>query len=87
MNEIISQDWYKGKDESKIITVNESSTKESESECVHQNINKLKDAKNEAEHEETLVTDNPVVKETICFNIFECGRNILNKIDATSKRA
>ena len=75
------------KSKSKSVNADESSTKESESECVHQNINKLKDAKNEAEHEETLVTDNPVVKETICFNIFECGNNLLNKLDATYERS
>ena len=39
------------KDKSKFIIVDESSTGESESECVHKNINKEKDAKNEAYHE------------------------------------
>ena len=45
------------------------------------------DAKNEAEHEEPMVTDDPVVKYTIYFNIFECGKNILNKLDAPCGRA
>ena len=34
-----------------------------------------------------MVTDNPVVKEPIYFNLFECGKNISNIIDATCKRA
>ena len=34
-----------------------------------------------------MVTDDPVVKEPIYFNIFECGKNILNQIDATCERA
>ena len=46
-----------------------------------------KDAKNEAEHEEIVVTDNSVLKETGYFNRFECGKNLLNKLDATCERA
>ena len=34
-----------------------------------------------------MVTDNPVIKEPSYFNIFECGKTILNKLDATFKRA
>ena len=45
------------KDESKGIIVDECSTEEDESEWVHRNINKQKDAKNEAEYEESSVTD------------------------------
>ena len=41
------------------------------------NINKKKDAKNEAEYEESSVID-----EVLNYlNIFECGRNILNRLD------
>ena len=50
-------------EESKIIIANESSTEERKLEWVHKSVNKEKDAKNEAEHEETLVTDDPVVKD------------------------
>ena len=50
------------------------STEEDESECVHQNINKQKDANNEADYEEYSVT----TEVPGYFNIFECGRNILN---------
>ena len=28
-------------------------------------------------------TDNPVINELRYFNLFECGKNFLNKIDAT----
>ena len=60
---------------------------ESESECAHQSVNKEKYANNEAEYEEPTVTDDPVVKETRYFNIFECTRNILNNIEATCEQA
>ena len=43
--------------------------------------------KNEVDHEEPTVTNYPVVKEPSYFNIFEYGKNILNKFDATCKRA
>ena len=73
------------KDESNIIIINESSTEESESECVHKNINREKDANNEAEYEEPTFTYDPVVKEPRYFNIFECGNNILNRLDTMYK--
>ena len=75
------------KDESKTIIVDESSTEKSESECVHKIINKGIDAKNEAAREEPMVTDDPFFKEPIYFNIFNCGKNLLNNIDATCKQA
>ena len=43
----------------------------------------IKDANNEAEHEELSSMDNSFVKDPEYFNIFECVNNILNKIDAT----
>ena len=48
MEKTLSRVCSKDEDESKIIIFDESSTEESESECVHKNINKVKDAKNEA---------------------------------------
>ena len=42
----------------------------SESECVHKNINKEKDSKKKAEHEEPTVTDDTVFKKTGNLNIF-----------------
>ena len=52
-----------------------------------QNHNKEKDANNEAEHEEPRVKDDQVVKYLIYFNIFECGKNLLNKLDASCERS
>ena len=70
-------------DESKGITVKECSIQEDESECVHKNINKQIDAKNEAEYEEYSVT-----REFLSyFILFEYGRNILNRLKVTYKRA
>ena len=43
--------------ESKSIIIDESSIDESESKCVHKDINKEKEAKNEAEDEEPMVPD------------------------------
>ena len=37
----------------------------------------------EIEHEEPLVTDNPVINGPIYFNLFECGKNILSRLDST----
>ena len=87
MDKNLSQDCSTDEDESKSIIVDEISTEEIESECAHKSANKEKYAKNDVDHEEPSVTDNPVVKETRYFNIFECGRNLLKKIDVTCKRA
>ena len=46
-----------------------------------------KNAINETENDEPLVTDNPVIKEPIYFKLFECGKDILNRLDATCERA
>ena len=56
---------------------------EDESECVHKNINKQKETKNETEYEESSVT----YEVPSYFNTFECGRNILNRIDMTYELA
>ena len=48
-----------------------------------QNINKEKDAINEAEYEEPLVT----YEEQIFLNIFKCGKNILNRLEVTYEQA
>ena len=83
----LSQVCSTDEDKLKIIIAGEISTEESESECSHKSINKEKDAKNEEDNEEPTVTDNPVVKEPGYFNIFACGNNLLNKIDATYEQA
>ena len=54
---------------------------ESESECVHKNINKEKGAKNKAEYKKNSVTYDPVFNKPSYFNVFECGKNLLNKFD------
>ena len=82
MDETLLQVFSTDEDESKRIIVDESSMEESESECVYKIVNKEKDAKNEADHEEPTVTDVPFVKEPGYFNIFKFGKNILKKIDA-----
>ena len=41
----------------------------------------------ETEHEENLVTDNPVINEPSYLNLFECGKNILNRLDTSCERA
>ena len=87
MDETLSQVCYTDRDVSKGIIVDESSTEERESECVHTNINKEKYAKNEAEYEEPSVTFDPVVKELSYFKISECGNNQLKRIDVTYERA
>ena len=56
---------------------------EDELKCIHKNINKQKDAKNETEYEESSVTDE-VPK---CFKILKCGSNILDRLDVTYERA
>ena len=48
---------------------------------------KRKDTIDGTEHEEPLVTDNPVIKEPSYFNPFKCGKNILNMIGAKYKLA
>ena len=60
---------------------------ESRPESFHKIINKEKYSIYEIEHEEPLVTDNPVIKEPSYFKLFECGKNLLNRLDATCERA
>ena len=79
----LSQIYSTDEDESKLILVDKCSTNKHESECVHKNINKKMDAENEAEYEESSVT----YEVLRYFNIFECGRNTLNRLDMTYKQA
>ena len=83
MDENLLQACSTDKGESEGIIIDVSSTEESESESVHKSINKEKYEIDEKENEETLVKYNPFVKETSYFNLFECGKNILNRLDAT----
>ena len=54
---------------------------------IPQNHTQRKDAKNESEHEELTVTVDQFFRETIYFNMFECGKNLLNKLDAMFEQA
>ena len=68
---------------------NEISREESKSEIIHEriNTNKEKYVIDKTEHGEPLVTDNPVINDPRYFHLFECGKNILNRIDSMCKRA
>ena len=46
-----------------------------------------KNAKNEAEYEKPSVIYYPVVKEPSFFTIFECGKNILNRLQVMYEQA
>ena len=41
----------------------------------------------ETEHEEPLVTDNPVINGQIYFNLFQYGKDLLNSLDVTCEQA
>ena len=77
VDENVSQICSTEKDELKGIIVDKCSTEEEKQECVHININKQKDAKNEEEYEEYSVTD----EVPSYFNIYKCGKNPLNRLD------
>ena len=75
--------------ESESVAVDESSKDERKPKSVHKSINTSKEkyAIDEKEHEGNLVTDNPVITDPGYFNLFECGKNLLNRLDTTSERA
>ena len=72
VNKNLLQSCSTDKDESKCIIVNEWYREEEKSEFV---TNKQKDAKNEVTY------DVPIY-----FNVFECGRNILERLDVSYGR-
>ena len=76
MDKTLSQIYSTNKSKSESVIVDASSTEESGSESFHKiiNTNKEKDAIDEAEHEETLVTDNPVINGRRYFNVLKCGK-------------
>ena len=63
----LSQVCSTDKSESEIVIINESSTDDSESEIVQKSINTT----DETYHEETLVTDNPVINDPRYFNFIQ----------------
>ena len=34
-----------------------------------------------------MITDNPAIKELRYFNLFECGKNLLNRLDSMYEQA
>ena len=83
VNKTLPQICFTDEDKPKGIIIDKYSTDEDESECVHKNMNKQKDANNEADYEESLVR----VEVPSYLNIFECGENILDRRDVTYERA
>ena len=51
------------------------------------NTNKVKYYIDETDNEEPLVTDNPVINETIYFDLFEWVKNFLKNIDDICEQA
>ena len=45
------------------------------------------DAIDDTKHEEPSVTNNPFINEPSYFNIFKCGKTLLNRLDATCEQA
>ena len=79
VNENLSQICYTDEEELRGIIAEKFSTEEDESEWVHKNTNKQK----YSEYVEYLVTD----EVPSYFNIFECGRNLLNRLGVTYEQA
>ena len=89
LDKTLSQVYSIDGSEYESVTVDGSSLEESESENVQKSINRNKEkyAIDETQHEEPSVIYNPVINEPSYFNIFECGKNILNRIYATCEQA
>ena len=51
------------------------------------NKREVKDAKNETQDEEPLVTDNSAINAPNYFRLFKWGEKLLNKLDATCEWA
>ena len=85
----ISQVCSTDKSRPEIVITNESSMEESESESFHKSINKNKEkySIDETSDKEPSVIDNPFINEPRYFNLFECGKNFLNNLDATCEQA
>ena len=83
MDETLSHIYSTDEEKSKVIIVDESSMEESKDEYIHKNIHKEKDGNNEADYEEPTIKYDKIFKEPRYFNVFKCGKNPLNKLDAT----
>ena len=51
------------------------------------NTSKEKYSIDETEDEKPLVTDNPLINLLRYFNLFKCGKNFLNELNATCEQA
>ena len=87
MRKNLLQVCYTDKFESEKIIVQNVSTEERELESVHKSINTNEEKYEiyKTEDEEPFITDNPVIKYLRYFYLFDCGKNILNRIDPTFK--
>ena len=79
MHETLSENNYRDVSESECNIVNETLSQNNSADVPEKTITELKDK----EHKEPSVTQ----KITIYFNIFECGRNLLDQLDVTYQRA
>ena len=77
------------KSKSKRFIVNACSLDERESKSVHISIqtSEVRYAINETKFEEPSIPDNPVINTPRYFKLFGCGKNFLNKLDATYEQA
>ena len=79
MHKNLSENNYKNVSESECNIVHETLSQNNSAEVPDNDIKVLK----VVEHKEPSVTE----KVTSYFNIFECGRNLLNQLDVTYQRA
>ena len=79
MHETLSENNSKGVSESEINIVNRTLSRIDSMDVSENTITELKNE----DHKEPSVTE----KETIYFNIYKCGRNILDLLDVMYQRA
>ena len=79
MHETLSENNSKDVSESERNIINENLSQNNSADAPNNTITELKDQ----EHKEPSVNE----KLKIYFNIFECGRNILDRIDVTYQRS
>ena len=79
MHKTLSENQYKDASESECNIVHETLSQKNSKDIPDNDITELKDD----EHKEPSVTE----KVTSYFNIFKCGRNLLDQLDVTYQRA
>ena len=78
MHKTLSYNSFTGVSESERNIINKTLSQNNSADVPENNITELKDK----EHKEPSVTQ----KVTSYFNIFECGRNLLDQLDVTYQR-